>query len=285
MMFQPKFVPVPLLAADVNCFWALEQDQATYNNEDTLPDSYVEVIIATGAPMTLETTSGVVELPRAFVNPIQNKPLRFRATGYCQMISMKLYPWAVKPILNINADPSTMHVIGLETNWQHFADDLTQIVAHRGYAEAINCFQDYVSKIAYRGKDDVTPVRTAGHLLRHSQGQIRMTDLAAQSYLSSSQFERRFKQYTAVSPKTYARIIRFEAVRSALIMDTSSRLADLANDYGYSDQAHLIREFKAFAYRTPGEFAANATSYVDVHKIELWQQFQQQSLQVVRSAC
>jgi AraC-like DNA-binding protein len=284
MIFQPKIAPVPMLAADVNCFWALEQDRKTFNSEEFLPDSYIEVMIATGAPLLLETTSGLVELPRAFMNPIQNKPLRFRTTGFCQMISMKLYPWAVQPILNINADPSTMHIIGLDADWQRFADDLTVIVAYRGYAEAIDCFQDYVCKIAYRGKHDVTPIRTAGHLMRSSQGQIRMTDLAAQSYLSSSQFERRFKQYTAVSPKTYARIIRFEAVRNALITGPSSRLADLANDYGYSDQAHLIREFKAFASCTPGAFAALATNYFDVQTSDNWRQFQKQSLQAILSA-
>lgn len=266
MIHQPRIAPVAMLSADVKCFWTLEQDQESFNNEAFLPDAYIEVMIATGAPLMLETTSGLVELPRAFMNPIQNKPLRLRATGYCQAISMKLYPWAVKPILNINADPSKMHIIGLDSDWQRFADDLMRIVAHRGYAEAIDCFQDHVCKIAYRSKHDVTPIRTAGHLMSRSRGQIRMTDLAARSYLSSSQFERQFKQYTAVSPKTYARIIRFEAVRNVLMRGQSSRLADLAHEYGYSDQAHLIREFKAFAYCTPREFAARADQQIQCSK-------------------
>jgi AraC-like DNA-binding protein len=284
MLHQPKIAPVPMLAADVNCFWALEQDQESYNREEFVPDSYTEVVINVGAPLMLETESGLLELPRAFVNPIQNKPLRFRAAGFCQAISMQLYPWAVKPILNIDADPSTVHVIGLDAEWQRFADDLTQSVAHRGYAEALDRYQEYVCEIAYRHKHDVMPIRTAGHLLRRSHGQIRMADLAAQSYLSSSQFERRFKHYTAVSPKTYARIVRFESVRAALIMNPSIRLADLANDHGYSDQAHLIREFKSFAYCTPRNFAAIASTYFELRKNEYWSQFQKQSLLAVLTA-
>jgi AraC-like DNA-binding protein len=198
---------------------------------------------------------------------------------------MKVYPWAVTPILDIDADPSSVHVIGLDARWQRFADDLTRIVAHHGYDEAINSFQDYACTIAYRGKHDVTPIRAAGHLLRRSHGQIRMTDLAAQSYLSSSQFERRFKHFTAVSPKTYARLIRFESIRAALIMDPSRRLADLASDYGYSDQAHLIREFKSFADCTPGDFAAIAGTYFDFQKYDHWRQFQKQSLTAALTAC
>lgn len=285
MLHQPNIAPLPMLAADVKCFWVREDDQESYNSEETLPDSYIEVVINVGAPLMLETECGRIELPRAFVNPIQNKPLRFRSAGFCQFVSMKLYPWAVKPILNIDADPSSVHVIGLDAEWQRFAADLTHIVAHRGYEEAIDCYQEYVCDMAYRQKHDVMRIRTAGHLLRRSQGQIRMTDLAARSYLSSSQFERQFKHYTAVSPKTYARIVRFESVRTALVINPSSRLADLANDYGYSDQAHLIREFKSFACFTPGDFAANLLACFESISHEPWYQFHRQSLQAALDAC
>ena len=189
---------------------------------------------------------------------------------------MKLYPWAVKPILNIDADPSTVHVIGLDAQWQRFAEDLTQIVAHRGYAEAIDRYQEVVCDIAYRHKHDVMPIRTAGHLLRRAHGQIRMTDLAAQSYLSSSQFERQFKHYTAISPKAYARIVRFGSLQAALLVNPFIPSADLADVYGYSDQSHLIREFKSFAQCTPRDFAATAPAYFELRQNEDWCDFMKQ---------
>jgi len=53
-----------MLAADVNCFWALEQDQESYNREVYLPDAYIEVMINVGAPLMLESEYGMLELPR-----------------------------------------------------------------------------------------------------------------------------------------------------------------------------------------------------------------------------
>jgi|GEM_PF-889382 AraC-like DNA-binding protein len=270
MLHQPTFAPVPMLAADVNCFWALEQDQESYNREVYLPDAYIEVIINVGAPLLLESEYGMLELPRAFVNPLQHKPLRIRATGLCQLLSMQLYPWALKPILNIDATPSTVHVIGLDAGWQHFADELRRIVAHRGYEEAIDCYQEFVCKTAYRNKHDLTPIRTAGYLLHESHGQIRMADLAAQSHLSPSQFERQFKYYTGLSPKAYARIVRFGSLQAALLVNPFVRLAELADIYGFSDQAHLIREFKSFAHCTPRDFIARAPAYLELRQQEDW---------------
>jgi AraC-like DNA-binding protein len=113
-------------------------------------------------------------------------------------------------------------------------------------------------------------IRTAGHLLHGSHGQIRMADLAAQSNLSSSQFERQFKHYTAVSPKAYARIVRFGSVQASLLVNPFIPLADLADVYGYSDPAHLIREFKSFAGCTPRDFAASAPAYFELRQNEDW---------------
>ena len=86
--------------------------------------------------------------------------------------------------------------------------------------------------------------------------------LAAHCCLSLRQFERRFKQLMGVSPKVFARLLRFEALRDALIeawrQEAVLCLADLAYHSGYQDQAHLIHEFKTWTGYTPGAFLALA---------------------------
>ena len=53
-------------------------------------------------------------------------------------------------------------------------------------------------------------------------------------------------------------------------------LADLADVYGYSDPAHLIREFKSFAHCTPRDFAASAPAYFELRQNEDWCDFMKQ---------
>ena len=49
-----------------------------------------------------------------------------------------------------------------------------------------------------------------------------------------------------------------------------------ADVYGYSDQAHLIREFKSFADCTPRDFAASAPAYFELRQNEDWCDFMKQ---------
>jgi methylphosphotriester-DNA--protein-cysteine methyltransferase len=102
--------------------------------------------------------------------------------------------------------------------------------------------------------DDVRLVRTACATMYASDGQVRVREVARACSLSLRQFERRFKAITGFTPKLLARLIRFEALRDRLLHVPVTRSTDLAYDFGYTDQTHLIREFKTFAGRTPTQF-------------------------------
>jgi AraC-like DNA-binding protein len=62
-----------------------------------------------------------------------------------------------------------------------------------------------------------------------------------------------FQQTVGLNPKTYCRLRRFgDALERMRVTETS--IAELALDTGYSDQAHLCRDFRDFAGLTPGEY-------------------------------
>ena len=91
--------------------------------------------------------------------------------------------------------------------------------------------------------------------LRASEGRLRIGRLAADLRVSRRHLTTRFRAQIGLPPKTFARLLRFEAVRR-LIAEQPESWADVAARCGYADQAHLNREFRELGGTTPGGFLA-----------------------------
>jgi AraC-like DNA-binding protein len=95
--------------------------------------------------------------------------------------------------------------------------------------------------------------------LASSNGQARVEPLMDETGWSRRRVTERFRRQLGVSPKAYARLLRFEHATSLLGRPAADRtLADVAMEAGYYDQSHLTRDFVALAGMTPGAYAAES---------------------------
>ena len=94
----------------------------------------------------------------------------------------------------------------------------------------------------------------AADSLRNSNGQASIAALQGTTSYSKARFVSLFREQTGVTPKQYARVLRF---RNALrVLQTGARLSDAALTAGYYDQAHMYRDFGEFAQMTPATFVS-----------------------------
>lgn len=82
----------------------------------------------------------------------------------------------------------------------------------------------------------------------------RIDEMVRESHYSHRGFIALFRQATGMSPKRYARLMRFKALLAALRNEPAASLSALAHGNGYSDQAHMTREFREFAGLTPSQY-------------------------------
>lgn len=75
-----------------------------------------------------------------------------------------------------------------------------------------------------------------------------------ESGFSHRHIVRVFTEAVGVPPKTYLRLRRFNRALEHLHAAPEAALADVAASVGYADQAHMTREFQAFAGLTPGRY-------------------------------
>jgi AraC-like DNA-binding protein len=83
-----------------------------------------------------------------------------------------------------------------------------------------------------------------------NKGCIRVQNIAYDLGLSLRQFERRFTTALGMSPKLYARVLRFEAAIHRK-STTGHNWTTIAHELGYHDQMHLIHDFELLSGNSP----------------------------------
>jgi methylphosphotriester-DNA--protein-cysteine methyltransferase len=82
-----------------------------------------------------------------------------------------------------------------------------------------------------------------------------MSGTWARSWASAPRtFTRRFRDYTGLTPKRFARIQRLQRLLAAMAPGGPVDWAGLAASHGYCDQAHLIGDFRELTGVTPGAY-------------------------------
>jgi len=79
--------------------------------------------------------------------------------------------------------------------------------------------------------------------------------------ISHRRFIEVFHRAVGLTPKRFCRIRRFQRVLREAHQAPAIRWTDVAAMCGYSDQAHLIHDFRAFSGLTPAEYTARRTRH------------------------
>jgi AraC-like DNA-binding protein len=95
--------------------------------------------------------------------------------------------------------------------------------------------------------------------------------LAAETGVSTRQLRRRFDRAVGYGPAFYARVARLQRFAIAALRHPARGLAELAAAAGYVDQAHLAKDTRDLAGRTPAALVATlpgSSVLVDVRDVD-----------------
>ena len=107
-----------------------------------------------------------------------------------------------------------------------------------------------------RGRSRASPAAEPSRSRSARRGLVRVAELAPQLDLSARQIERLFRERVGLPPKVFLRIVRFQEVLGGLrwrcAADAGRAVGRDRGAHGFYDQAHFIRDFKAFVGESPG---------------------------------
>ena len=102
-------------------------------------------------------------------------------------------------------------------------------------------------------------------VVRHinNSTQTNIKTFANIACLSEKQFSRVFSEHIGTTPKDFLRVVRMQRTLSVLQHNPGIGFARLSYECGYTDQSHMIKEFKLFSGCTPKEYLARYTPVSD----------------------
>jgi AraC-like DNA-binding protein len=111
------------------------------------------------------------------------------------------------------------------------------------FAERVMCVErllmERVARMAMQ-----SPMLDAADRILRARGTIRIAS-AAQFYgCTPRNFERQFVRQTGFSPKTYARVARFQCALDLKLLDPMRSWISIAHELQFHDQMHLVHEFQ-----------------------------------------
>jgi AraC-like DNA-binding protein len=255
--------PSPAAGRFVKCFWYLADDSPASAAQRIVPDGCCELILNLGRPFESFETGRWNLQPQAFLVGQITSPMMIRPSGSTMTFGVRFHPYGAARLFSLPMHEITNSVLALDDLSQHLIRHLECIGDGRSVSERFALLDQCIMALASKSAQKDLLVAHAVKHFECSGGLASIAHLAASAGISTRQFERRFRDAVGISPKLFCRMQRFQSVFTR--MDESAlNWADAAVQSGYYDQAHLIRDFREFAGKTP---TALLSSEIDLARL------------------
>ncbi|MFO0592035.1 MAG: AraC family transcriptional regulator [Polyangiaceae bacterium] len=184
----------------------------------------------------------------AGVTGIQKCARRYDYVGATRSVLVRFTPQGVA-CLGVPASELSNESVALDALLPGVREVVERFQGAGTVAEGVAIVEDFLARRPFA--TDPLVERALRLLETGPDEDASMARIARALSMSERQFERRFLERVGSTPKRYASLRRFE--RAAALVGSGAPLGRIAQDAGYYDQSHFIREFRRFAGMTPGD--------------------------------
>jgi AraC-like DNA-binding protein len=258
-MFFQSFAPAPPLANIVNCYWLLTGNDIS--TQKIVPDGFPELIFHFGQPYQIKNAAGNFERQSICLAAGQLvNPIWIRAEGVSGIAAVKFHPCAFWQLFGTNMHALTNESAnGVDVLGNSITELSQKVCESKTNRERVLWIENFLLKqlAKKRAEDFVTHV--ANEIAAY-KGEVSVNAIAKKHRVSERQLQRRFNEVVGVSPKRFAKIMRYKNVCS-LLADPSLTLSDAVYLAGYFDQSHFNKDFAEFTGENPNQFLSKEHSF------------------------
>lgn len=247
-----EIMPCEALRPYVSCFWGepgIYSGNRRTEKTDRLviPDSCMDILFS------LDKDNNIVSSIFTGININSFYAKNNSSNGNTSLFAIRFPFWAV-PLFSDESMRSALDAFAdTDEYFKNFRRDFEEIFKmHTAMPDRIIKVEQYLLGIL-NGDRLNSNVMNALHKLIAMKGTAKITDLMSYTAVSSRQLERLFKEYAGLSPKQISGLIRYQYLWQDVLSNSRFNIQDAVFRYGYSDQAHLLNDFKKYHSLTPSD--------------------------------
>lgn len=238
--------PCEALKPYVRCFWGSEKPYKEGPAEElanklVVPDTCMDIIFRINYTNNKLESSfcGINDVPYASSSSITDNTVK-------SVFGIRFYAWSAV----LFSEESMRNVKnGFYDAGQHFSKIKKEL--EQRFFEVIDLRQrvEIAQKVLlqyFREKYQNPLITEAMGKILEKRGNIKSLELSKEIHVSERQLERLFKEYVGISPKQLSSLIRYQYLWNDFLFNSGFHIQDGVYRYGYTDQSHLLRDFKRF---------------------------------------
>lgn len=247
------------LSAYVRSFYGYVERTPAELRRRELPAAQCVMIVEIGPPIRVYEPGQeehYASFPGGFVAGLDD---RFAITSYRgeqSGVQLNLTPIGARVLFDLPMTELARRVVPLQEVLPEAIDLAAQLHDDPDWDSRF----DRVEQMLARRLRSVDPrtraVSWAFDAIVRSSGDASIDTLAKQLGYSHKHVIAMFRDGIGLAPKVVARLVRFEALTTAVRSRPDATWAELAFELGFTDQAHLVREVKRFSGLTPSGLRA-----------------------------
>lgn len=244
-LYYTEVVPCKELRPYIRCYWGTEEAYIREKKESVsklvIPDTCADIIY------NIDDTAHIVSGGFCGVNDRSFYSLSEKREGNTvTTFAIRFYAWSVYAFAGDSLRDTLNGYFEVDSIFEWLdrmlrpkLPELKTLREKADFAESL-----LLKRLSERREnkiiDNVIPYMIA------TRGALEISDLAKEFFISTRQLERLFHEYIGLTPKKLNNLIRYQLLWRDILCETDFDILSGVHRYGYTDQSHLLREFKRY---------------------------------------
>jgi AraC-like DNA-binding protein len=194
---------------------------------------------------------------------LRKKNFQYIANDTVEIIGIRLMPFGIYTLFNVPLTELSEDPVELSLIAGNGVEELEEkIFDTPGINEKIKIVQNWLFSLFVKKEERHGLLIDTIYRIYSTKGKSTINLACKENYNYYKKVQRSFRESIGISPKLYARMVRFESIHYELQTTEKIDWYNIIDKFDFFDYSHLTKEFQFFTGHTPQEFVHRIESFV-----------------------